>query len=500
MGIAPLGILSQVPTPEEKLLPSGRGRKLPPDSAHFRTTPVTIPVTAWGSSGSPESPAPESNAPPHGTTDSSTQLNPITSPERPLQDKICAEARAIQSPPKLERQWRQGPPLIDAPLGKNTEILSDAAQSRMARRDARFELREVLQDVSSIPRTRTCGVCRIRTASNPELKRQALEDGSMVAHFAHVMLCGLIWVCPVCGPKIRQQRAVDLDTACTRWMEEHGTGSVMLLTLTVPHDFGEPLGDLLKTVRESFTSLIAGRAWQDDKLDFGLLHWVRAHDVTVGGNGWHPHLHIVLFSRSALRPSKLVDLEDRLYCRWVRVITNHGNRRPSRQHGIRLEQARSREEAARYVCQVVTGTEERPVPMAMEVTRGDLKTSSHAGQRTPWQVLGDVAKLGDCVDLRLWHEWEQATQRVQAIRWSNGLRKAVGLGKEESDAEIVEAVIGGEVVYTFTELEWRALCRKRGARARVLRLAETGGELAVRRYMDGLKAANPTIWPSAGAA
>ena len=322
----------------------------------------------------------------------------------------------------------------------------------------------------------------------------------MVAHFAHVMLCGLIWVCPVCGPKIRQQRAVDLDTACTRWMEEHGTGSVMLLTLTVPHDFGEPLGDLLKTVRESFTSLIAGRAWQDDKLDFGLLHWVRAHDVTVGGNGWHPHLHIVLFSRSALRPSELVDLEDRLYCRWVRVITNHGNRRPSRQHGIRLEQARSREEAARYVCQVVTGTEERPVPMAMEVARGDLKTSSHAGQRTPWQVLADIAELADCMDLRLWHEWENATKRVQAIRWSNGLRDAVGLSEEETDEEVMAAVVGGEVVYILAGLEWRLVRRTKGARARLLRLAETGGGGAVGRYMQELKATSPSIWPTSGAA
>ena len=500
MGIAPLGILSQVPAPREKLPPSEGRRKLPPDSAHFRATPVTIPVTAGGSSGSPESPAPESNTPQYGTANSSAMLNPLTSPQRPLQDTIGAEARAIQPSPHFARQWRQEPPVIDAPLGKNTEILSDAAQSRMDRRDARFELREVLQDISSIPRTRSCGVCRIRTASNPELRRNALEDGSMVAHFAHVMLCGLIWVCPVCGPKIRQQRAIDLDTACTRWMDEHGTGSVLLLTLTVPHDFGEPLGDLLKTVREAFTALIAGRAWQDDKLDFGLLHWVRAHDVTVGKHGWHPHLHIVLFSRTALGPSELFALEDRLYLRWVRVITNHGNRRPSRQHGIRLDQARSREEAARYVCQVVTGKEDRPFPVALEVTRGDLKTSSHAGQRTPWQILGDLAKLGDCADLHLWHEWEKATHRVQAIRWSNGLRDAVGLGKEETDEEVVAAVVGGEVVYIFTELEWRVVRRTKGARAKLLRLAETGGELAVRRYMDGLKAANPSIWPSAGAA
>ena len=186
--------------------------------------------------------------------------------------------------------------------------------------------------------------------------------------------------------------------------------------------------------------------------------------------------------------------------RWVHIVTGHRSLSPTPLKAFDRRKHAVQDAAARYFCQVVTGKEDRPFPVALEVTRGDLKTSSHAGQRTPWQVLGDIAKLGDCADLRLWHEWEQATQRVQAIRWSNGLRKAVGLGKEESDEEIVEAVVGGEVVYTFTELEWRALCRKRGARARVLRLAEAGGEIAVRRFMQELKAASPSIWPVSGAA
>jgi hypothetical protein len=328
-------------------------------------------------------------------------------------------------------------------------------------------------------------VRRIDAAQNPEIRRQQTDTG-MVAHFCHVMMCGRVWLCPVCGPKIRQKRATDLDLACSRWMERYGVGSVMLLTLTMPHDFGDDLGPLLKTIGASFTGLVAGRAWQDDKREFGLAHWVRAHDVTVGKNGWHPHLHIVLFCRAPLNPGQLALLEDRLYWRWVRLITGGGHRQPSREHGIRLEQARNREDAARYVCQVVTGDDDRSFPVALEVARGDLKSSTHLGHRTPWQVLADFTDSGDLSDLALWHVWERATDRVQAIRWSAGLRAEVALGKEESDEEVVEAVVGGEAVYTFSMEQWRLLCRTRGARAAVLAQAEQGGTIAVKRYLATL--------------
>jgi hypothetical protein len=79
----------------------------------------------------------------------------------------------------------------------------------------------------------------------------------------------------------------------------------MLLTLTLPHDFGQPLTELLDTVRQSFSILVSGRRWQEDKTRFGLMHWVRAHDVTVGPNGWHPHLHIVLLGSRRLSSREL---------------------------------------------------------------------------------------------------------------------------------------------------------------------------------------------------
>lgn len=344
----------------------------------------------------------------------------------------------------------------------------------------------MLADVSSISRASRCGRCRVVAGEEPEIRRR---EG--IAHFTGLQLCGLVWVCPVCGPYLRQQRADELDRACAWWLDQHGVGSVMLLTLTLPHDQGDTLARTLDTVRQAFTALVAGRRWQDDKARFGLRHYVRAHDCTVGPNGWHPHLHIVLMAERVLNADDLAELETRLYDRWVGAVVKNGLRRPSRSHGIQLQQARSLRDVARYVCQVVTGREDETPStrrgLGFELARGDLKTGRRDGHRTPWEVLAAFADTGDLDELALWHEWEEATRGVQAIRWSAGLRDLVGV-VEQTDDELRAAEIGGEVVYQLRPGEWDLLCKTSGARPLVLDLAEDGGTVAVVRYLQALAA------------
>ena len=148
---------------------------------------------------------------------------------------------------------------------------------------------------------------------------------------------------------------MEVDTAATTWIERYGTGSVSFLTLTMPHDHGEKLADLLQTIRVSFAAIVSGEAWQTDKERYGLRFYIVAYDATVGVHGWHPHLHIMLFGDRALDNGEVRELGDRLYSRWVRAVTNRGHRAPTRANGLQFERAHRRGDLARYVCQIIAG-------------------------------------------------------------------------------------------------------------------------------------------------
>lgn len=375
------------------------------------------------------------------------------------------------------------------PSGVAPQRVTDAKkaeQRRIDQRRARYQLRNVVRDVSRIPRLARCGRRPIDSTLPPAVLVRSYPGGD-VAHYSGLQLCGSAWSCPVCAPRIRQERALELDAAGVTWIDRHGAGAVKLLTLTMPHDYGEALRDLLATIRGGFAALVSGRAWQTLKADYGLAHYVVAHDVTHGVNGWHPHLHIVLFGTRAFDVAELAALERAIWQRWSRTVAERGHRLPTREHGVKLEQARRRADVARYVCQVVTGdvaADRRAWSVAHEVARGDLKTA-HAGHQSPWQILEAIAARPradrDGVPdqaradlLELWHEWERTTRGVKAIRWSRGLRAAVALGEELTDEQLVAIEVGGDVRYRFTHESWVAVTGSKTAAARILEFAERG--------------------------
>jgi hypothetical protein len=363
------------------------------------------------------------------------------------------------------------------PLGNHTDSCSRAT----GRRRNRYDLRYVLWKFSTLPRVNRCGRVVASNARTPDVR---VADGGH-AHFSGLMLCGSVWSCPVCSAKIRHERAQELEHALSRWMALHPAGSVLLATLTMPHDRGEALSGLMDTIQHAWRRVLSGGAWMRDKADYGIRHHVRGWDATHGGNGWHPHLHAVLFLDRTPTAEQLARLEDRLHGRWSRACTERGHREPTREHGTRLELARSPADLAAYVAKVAADhADGRVSGTALEVARGDLKQARDGG-RTPWQILESFASTGDCDDLSLWREWEQATFGRYWMRWSRGLKELVGLA-DRDDQEITETEQDGQVVYRFAPDEWLSVCAERGGQARILELAEQGGTAAVAAYVSTL--------------
>lgn len=225
-----------------------------------------------------------------------------------------------------------------------------------------------------------------------------------------------------------------------------------------------------------------GRPWAHDRDAHGVLGWIRTWDATHGRNGWHPHLHMVLFVSGAPAEADVAHFEDRLHERWTRAVQERGHRSPSREHGIRLERATLADDGAlaRYLMKIEG--ERSGGRVALELMRGDLK-AGRAGGRTPLDVLSSFLRTGDLADLDLWREWERVTRGRRFSVWSRGLKARVEV-EDRDDQDIMEDEVGGVTLHRFTRSQWTALSRRPGAQALLLDIAEKEGELAVRRYLS----------------
>ena len=354
-------------------------------------------------------------------------------------------------------------------------VSSGDVDGRQTRREDRYRLRNgVLRAVSSKRRVRACGRCRIDERDPVALTRKRQADGTEVAGFSNLQTCGSVWLCPVCATKIRTGRAEEIERAATAQLASGG--GLMIGAITVPHRRCNDLKEVLDIVKGSFRSAVSGRAWTKDREDFGVIGFIRAVEITHGENGWHPHLHILVFTERPLEALERKALNERIYTRFARFVEREGLGRPMETYN-KIYAVKSHQAVSRYLAKAV-----------LEVGRFDVKVG-RVGHRTPFQILYDFGQTGDVEDLALWHEYEKAIPGTNSIRWSRGLKKRF-LIDDETDDDLAGSELEGteeETVY-FSTAEWDLIQRVPEAQARILRAMEAGGSVAVYLVLLDLEA------------
>jgi hypothetical protein len=340
---------------------------------------------------------------------------------------------------------------------------------RAPSRSERSRLRAILRHQSTLRRLQWCGRRRIRFEDVPIYKNVG------VAHFANVQACGSVHACPVCAPKIRQRRASEIDKAVTAHLD--AGGFALLQTLTLPHDFGDELEPMLKSIANAFRKVLGGSGYVADKRDYSITGTIRASETTFGKAGAHPHLHVIFFCDRTLSAGDIRMLHARLFARWSSAVESVGYRAPL--IGLcPIEPVTTRALGA-YV-QKFVATAESDRRLGMEMTRHDLKGARRKG-RTPFQVLRDFADTGDCADLDLWREWERASHGTQSLTWSKGLKARFNVG-DKTDDELAAQEIGGELVTVLTVDQWNLVNGEDG-HDEVLEAAETEGAGGVQFWL-----------------
>ncbi|MGT3803294.1 protein rep [Vibrio cholerae] len=347
-------------------------------------------------------------------------------------------------------------------------------------RSKRFALKSVVNDLAPSSRTSRCMRFRAPDPHTGGLRpieiMKSAEHGK--AFYQGLYACGSVWNCPVCAAKISERRRVELkealESAKKKGFRSH------FVTLTFPHGISDDLNDILEKMRGAYRRLSSGKNSVKSILSRideqnQILGFIRAVEVTHGKNGFHPHIHMIVFTNDTITSSGLEYFYKKA---WKNACVNSGLPEPN-QHGCTVKDGSY---ASDYVSK--WGIED-------EMTKANAKTTKTKGL-TPWGLL-NAALLGDDPDYpserasSLFLVYSKAFSGQRQLYWSNGLRKLLHISREESDAEIVSRPddVRSYLLSQITLQQWKLVLRNK-QEANLLSVAESN-PLAISLFLQNLR-------------
>jgi hypothetical protein len=280
------------------------------------------------------------------------------------------------------------------------------------------------------------------------------------------------------------RRALEIGGAVAAWQSRGGRCA--FVTLTMRHHRGQRLSMLWDALSGAWNRVTGGKQWVNDRQRFGIAGWLRVVEVTQGRNGWHVHVHGVVFLEPG--PSTLADsaadvqaLHGRLFGRWSRALQRRGLGAPlAVGQDAHLVTGPADEYLARYFTKAVDGSHR----LGLELTQTQSKaTRSAFGTASSWQLLDLVEETGEVTG---WEEWERASKGRRQLTWSKGLRELLGLRREKSDEEVAAEEVGSrdDDLVLITPAGWGLLCSAPGDLGELLDVTQAGGLSAARVYLD----------------
>jgi len=276
---------------------------------------------------------------------------------------------------------------------------------------------------------------------------------SAKSFYAGLAVCGSVWMCPVCAAKVSERRRKELSSAITQ--HTGNGGQVAMLTLTVRHTYEDDLYELKLRLAKAMTRFQSGKRASSLRQRIGLIGSVRAFELTHGGNGWHPHFHILLFYENW---QKLDDLKQEYIALWKVACAANGLE--SMEQGISLQNA---QDAAYYASK--WGAES-------EMTKSYAKRGGGEKGRTPFDILRDYLADPSDRDRLLFTTYAKIFKGTRQLYWSPGLKARFDLQdltdeqiatKKEEPADIL-GIVPWEV--------WRQAAIKKDLRETLLGLTE----------------------------
>ena len=330
------------------------------------------------------------------------------------------------------------------------------------------------------PTLRVAGCCR-SVLKVPEIwHRPAREsDGIGKAFFKGLMVCGSVWICPVCAAKITERRRQELIQGVRAW-----PGSIFMATFTLQHDLEDHLDKLRDHLNFAYRKLKSGRWYANFEKENSIIGSISGLEITVSkGAGWHPHKHVIFFSKDkGLDRGKL---EKELSNKFIEIMKSLGVY-VSAIYGVKVEAPRNAnafgdEGIKKYIAK--WGLEE-------EITKSPVKAGKIENgilHYSPFQLL-DLVGVGDNWAAGKFQEYARIMKGTKQLVWSKGLREELRLAIEEkSDEQLAEEPVetGDVLLHRMSWQEWHTVLGN-DARAELLEVADKGDEEEVKAFLEKL--------------
>lgn len=269
------------------------------------------------------------------------------------------------------------------------------------------------------------------------------------AHYKNLMVCGSVWLCPVCASKITERRREELTAAlaATDYF-------LVLVTFTLKHQIDDQLADLLKALMAAFRDFKSGNSWQLAAERYGWVGSIRALETTHGANGWHPHLHDLVLLESPLTAEEIDQMTTWFRERWLMVLQRHG-RDASWYPSVDIRPGRA--DVGEYIAKFGRLPTVKGWTIEHEVTKAPVKRG-RPDRRTPLQLLAD-SMAGDKRASALYVEYAKNFKGKKQLVWSKGLRALLGLIDQElTDEQLAQEEREPASVLLFLTIEqWKVI-------------------------------------------
>ena len=298
------------------------------------------------------------------------------------------------------------------------------------------------------------------------------------AHYGGLMVCGSVWICPICAAKISERRRVELEQAIKTCIDNGG--AVYLATYTISHKRFDDLSTLLESFLAARKRAKQGRKAQELRKQFGVIGTVSVREVTWSEqNGWHPHCHELVFFEQ--------DIDAEAYAQVTREQWQKSAEYEDlsmNEHGFKLD--RTYGAVADYVAKFGREPTRTPWSAATEMTKGHLKRGHGDEHLTPFAMLWYISQ-GHNELKPIFREYARWFKGKHQLVWSSGLRTLLLNNEEEkSDLELVEEAEEEAVLLGQLDREqWREVVIN-NAQGKLLEVARGGDWQLVIKFLDDI--------------